>query len=295
MDSENEKTLQELIHFYCTKFPDDAKILREGVADGEASSIFPTLLEKISPPFRPTSEKLFHSARLFYFLGYCLDSNNGIPFIEILNNTIDNSKRDKVINAVKSQKTLIDFLVRKGVDKADLEEYVAEKETIEYAIDENNKSTGVLKLILARKQITENEALVNSSASNENISQNKKPQVKEILPFFKHLLHNEQEKLADLCISIFNKNKSPKDYAIMLCLLSENKYIVIQNKGRKVFFEEWYKFINEPLPYKDNYIAINKHIVDKAANGFVFKDETDSDYCNLKEIFDKALTNNNLH
>ena len=140
-----------------------------------------------------------------------------------------------------------------------------------------------------------NKALVNSYASNENISQNKKTKVKDNRPFFKHLLYDKPEELSEICKSTFNKNNSPKDYAIMLCLLSENKYVIIPNKARKFFFEAWYKFINKQVPDKDNYYAINKYIIDKAANGFVFKDETDPDYCNLKEIFDKELINSNLH
>jgi hypothetical protein len=162
MDSQNEKTLQNLIRYYATKCRDDAQMLRKAVEDGEANLYYPYLLKNLAQ-FKVTPEKLVHCARYFYFLGYCLKHNNGIPFIEIFNNAIDNSKRDKVINAVKSQKTLIDFLVSKGVDKADLEEYVAEKEIIEYAIDENNKSTGVLKRLLARKQIKRKEAIQTDS------------------------------------------------------------------------------------------------------------------------------------
>ena len=169
MDSKNEKILQELIQFYHTKCASDAKILREVVEEGDAVSMYATLLTNLKLPFEWTSEKLLHSARFFYFLGYCLKYNDGIPIIEILNASIDNSKKDKVINAVKSQKSLLYFLISKAVDKVKLEDYVAEREIIEYAIDENSKSTGVLKQLLAiSKQVPEMEAKQTNSFETKN-------------------------------------------------------------------------------------------------------------------------------
>lgn len=117
---------------------------------------------------------------------------------------------------------------------------------------------------------------------------------KSTKPFFEHLIHPKQEVLAEICRSIFNKNESAKDYAIMLCLISERGFVVIMDKKRKDFFESWYKYINRQLPKRSNFTAINKHIVDKSANGFVFKNEDDTDYYNLKEAFDKALVNSKI-
>lgn len=169
MDSTDNKILQEFIHFYHTKCADDAKILREAVEKGEAISMYFTLSKNWKLSSESFSEKLLHGARFFYFLGYCLKYNDGIPIIEILNHSIDNGKKDKVINAVKSQKTILDFLISKGVDKVKLEEYVAEREIIEYAIDENKKSTGVLKRLLAiSKQVSEKEAKQTDSFETKN-------------------------------------------------------------------------------------------------------------------------------
>ena len=108
-------------------------------------------------------------------------------------------------------------------------------------------------------------------------------------PFFNYLIHDNPLELANVCKSIFNKNSSPKDFAIMLCILSEKGLINIQNRNRKKFFEAWYQFINKQLPLNRNFEALNKYIIDKAANGFVFKDETDMDFCSLRDIFTKSL------
>ena len=121
-------------------------------------------------------------------------------------------------------------------------------------------------------------------------------QIKEktIKPFSEHLKHAKPIELANICQAIFNKNNSPKDYAIMLCLLSEKKFVTVPNKTRKPFYESWYRFINMKLPKDSNFTAINKHIDDKAYNGFAFRDETDQDYRFLKDALDKTLKDNKL-
>ena len=113
-------------------------------------------------------------------------------------------------------------------------------------------------------------------------------------PFSEYFVPKNQNELAEICKSIFNKNDRPKDYAIMTCLLSEKGFIVVSNKGRKDFFCAWYKYINRPLPKRCNFQAINGHIADKAANGFVFKNEDDMDYLSLKNAFEKALINSKI-
>jgi len=113
-------------------------------------------------------------------------------------------------------------------------------------------------------------------------------------PFSEYFVPKNQNELAEICKSIFNKNGRPKDYAIMLCLISEKDFVVVLNKGRKDFFEAWYKYINKELPKRSNFTAINKHIVDKGSNGFVFKNEDDMDYLSLKNAFEKALINSKI-
>ena len=127
-----------------------------------------------------------------------------------------------------------------------------------------------------------------------SVNKDKGKEPKIVRPFFKYLLHAKPDVVAEICYSIFNKNESPKDYAVMTCLLSEKGFVVVRNKGRKDFFEAWYRYINMPLPKRSNFAAINKNIVDKAANGFVFINEDDPDYLNLKEAFDKALVNSGI-
>jgi len=119
------------------------------------------------------------------------------------------------------------------------------------------------------------------------------PPPKFIKPFPKYLVHDKPDDLAAVCKTVFNQNESPKDYAIMLCLLSQLGFISIQDKFRKEFYESWYAFINIPLPKRSNFFSINKHIDEKTANGFHFN-EDDIDFLHLNENFSKALQNNNL-
>lgn len=151
MDSINEERLQGLIKFYQSDCSSDAKILENAVEEGRAVSMFTTLLRDTELTSDSTAGKLLKLARLFYFLGYCMDYQNGIPFIEIFSAIIDKGERPKVRNAVMSQKIIVDFLFNRGVDLECLEDYIADKELVEFAMDEDNKSTGVLKRIIARK------------------------------------------------------------------------------------------------------------------------------------------------
>jgi hypothetical protein len=114
-----------------------------------------------------------------------------------------------------------------------------------------------------------------------------------ILPSHNGRLKKSQEKLSEICKNLFNTNNSPKDYAVMLCLLSEKGYTLILNKQRVDFYTAWYNFIDRPLPAKNNFCSINKYIDDKAA-GFVFKDESDGDYRSMKNAFYNVLSKMNL-
>lgn len=152
METDLDKMLQELVHGYRTKCTEDAKLLEEAVEAGEAVFLYPSLFKNANQPALSTNEKLLHSIRLFYFMGYCMIYNNGIPMLEVLSDWIDNDEKRKVINAVKSQSNLFDVLIEQGVDIKILADYIDEREMIEYATDEEKKSTGVLKRILNRKQ-----------------------------------------------------------------------------------------------------------------------------------------------
>ena len=111
---------------------------------------------------------------------------------------------------------------------------------------------------------------------------------KHVKSFPDWLTHKRPDDLAGICKKIFNKNESPKEYAIMLCLLSQNGCVSIADRQRKPFYEAWYNFINRPLPTNNSYSSINKYIQEKAANGFHF-DVNDIDYLNLEKIFINAL------
>lgn len=153
MEKDFEAMLQEMVHGYRTECPSDAKMIEEAVEGGEADVLSTILFENANLQSLTTNEKLLHSVRLFYFLGYCLKYNNGIPMIELLSNWIDNAEKRKVENSVKSQTILFDFLLKKDIDIKILADYIAEKEIIEYALGENKKSTGVLKRLLNWKML----------------------------------------------------------------------------------------------------------------------------------------------
>jgi hypothetical protein len=106
-------------------------------------------------------------------------------------------------------------------------------------------------------------------------------------------LKKDQQKLSEICKNLFNTNNSPKDYAIMLCLLSEKGFILILNKQRTLFYIAWYKFIERDAPPNKNFCSINKYIDDKAS-GFVFKDESDGDYRSMKNAFFTLLLKMNF-
>ena len=139
------KMLQELIYGYRTKCSNDAKLLEDAVEAGDAVLLYPRLFENTNQASLPTNEKMLHSIRFFYFISYCLKYNNGIPLIEVISDWIDNKEKRIVINAVKSQANLFDFLIEQGIDINILADYIEDKEMIEYATDEVKKSTGVLK------------------------------------------------------------------------------------------------------------------------------------------------------
>ncbi|HEY3372260.1 MAG TPA: hypothetical protein VGK10_15500 [Prolixibacteraceae bacterium] len=130
----------------------------------------------------------------------------------------------------------------------------------------------------------------------QNIAPESTRPPKKLIPVlpFPDLFIQSKEKIGGICETVFNKNQSPKDYAIMLCLLSQGGFITTGNKQRKAFYKSWYNYIGRPFPKDCNFYPINKYIADKAANGFYFNDEEDMDYLNLKDAFDKALKKNKL-
>ena len=172
MDSENKKILNDLLSVYQTECANEAKTFRNGIESGETVSMYSLLIKNIQRSNISVNDKLFHSLKLIYFLNYCLNYDNGIPFIEILNSMIDNSEKQIVVNAVQSQKTLINFLSEQGIDLDILRDYVDNKEIVEYAIDTNKKSTGVLQRILARKQENKSE-IDQSNIESENSKKHK--------------------------------------------------------------------------------------------------------------------------
>ena len=153
MDTDFDKILQELVYKYRTKYSEDAKLLEDTIEAGDAILMYSTLIENANQPSLSTNGKIMHSVRIFYFMGYCMKYNNGIPMLEVLSDWIDNDEKRKVINAVKSQSNLFDVLIEQGVDIKILADYIYGREMIEFAIDEEKKSTGVLKRILERKQL----------------------------------------------------------------------------------------------------------------------------------------------
>jgi len=150
MNELDEKTLQKLFRTYVAKFPNDAELIRRTIKEGDAVSLYLSLSANLVIPIENDSLRLFHNTRLFYFLSYCLKYNNGIPLFEILNHIIDTSPDAKILNALKSHKTLINFLISQNVDLKRLKDYMFEKETTEIALGKKLKSTEVLQRILSK-------------------------------------------------------------------------------------------------------------------------------------------------
>jgi hypothetical protein len=166
MEDQGEKMLQEFISFYKNNCHEDVRALEEAVEQGRAVSMYSDLFKNMGKASDPTvsiTDKLVHSARYFYFLGYCMHYNNGIPMLEIVNEWIDNGEKKKVINAVTSQKNLLTFFKVKGINLNQIAEYIDDKEIKEYAIDEEKKSTGVLKRLLDKVKVTQTEKTDNQS------------------------------------------------------------------------------------------------------------------------------------
>ena len=84
---------------------------------------------------------------------------------------------------------------------------------------------------------------------------------------------------------IFNQTGSKKDFAIMTCLLTQSKLVYINSKGRKDFYKSWYQFNNLEFDQKEKFNAINKHIL-SSNKRLIFKNESDSDYLILKNLFE---------
>lgn len=113
-------------------------------------------------------------------------------------------------------------------------------------------------------------------------------EAEEAKVFPQQLDHDNPDALAAICKKVFNVNQSPKEYAVMFCLLSQDGYITIRDRERKPLYESWYTFINKPFPKNGNFSTINKYIQVNAENGFYFNDN-DPDFHLLKEKFVQEL------
>ena len=120
------------------------------------------------------------------------------------------------------------------------------------------------------------------------------PPIIEGKPFPGYLLHPNPGLVAALCCKLFDTGHSPKDYAIMFCLLSQHGLIIIRERQRKFFFKAWYEFIGRGFSDKENFYAINKFIEVKP-DCVCFKNDRDHDYHELEKKFIlelKELMNN---
>lgn len=88
---------------------------------------------------------------------------------------------------------------------------------------------------------------------------------------------------------IFNKNNSPKEYAIMICLLTQKKLVSIKDGGRAEFFRAWYDFIEETKPGNSNFFAINKYIDDESKKGLEFSKPNDPKYFKFQDLLEKQF------
>lgn len=131
--------------------------------------------------------------------------------------------------------------------------------------------------------LKENSIIIKESEQNH-----KSKQLQTIKLFSEYFAPEKREILSEICKMLFNSNNSPKEYAIMFSLLTQNDLLHIPDKKRVQYFKSWYVFIERTLPLRDNFEAINKHFIDVNAKGFVF-DESDLDYLKLEALFEKTL------
>lgn len=270
MNTDFDKMLQELIYGYRTKCTEDAKILGDAIEAGEAVSMYSTLFENCNQPSLSTNEKLLHSTRLFYFMGYCMNYNNGIPMLEVLSDWIDNDEKRKVINAVKSQTNLFEVLIEQGADIKTLADYIDEREIIEYAINEEKKSTGVLKRILERKKGNKNEGVHSKSITLNTIKESdKKPVTNQkqkdgfnskewcaILYFTDYGERKETDYDTDLVKSFHSKHKLPFGETTFIQNFKDVKRHIEKSEKPAI------RLINKILPYFSN----NRTVLEYAKN-----------------------------
>ncbi len=143
--------------------------------------------------------------------------------------------------------------------------------------------------IAVTQHYMDTEVLIHSKNDLEKKVENKK-----IKPFPEYLLHEKRNELAEICKNVFNKGQSPKEYAIMFCLLSDKGFVTVPKNRRKNHYMAWYIFINKPFPKNNNFYSINKFIFEKGINGLFFKDECDPDLLQLESTFDKIIKTNKL-
>jgi len=115
----------------------------------------------------------------------------------------------------------------------------------------------------------------------------------KIKPFSEWLNHKNPEKLASICRYVFDVRHSPKDYAIMLCLLHQYGYINLDEKHRIDFYDSWFAYIGKSFPKNHNYYAINRYI-DTYGGGFHMVDDDKPYYQNKQELFDWKLKTSRL-
>lgn len=114
------------------------------------------------------------------------------------------------------------------------------------------------------------------------------PETKPAKSFHDWLKHDKRDELAEICKNIFNEYESPKHYAIMLCVLSSLRFVMIVRGQRKEFYKAWYTFIGKPFAPGSNFYAINKYIVEKPKDGFCFNG-VEKDFSDLAIRFEEAL------
>ena len=102
---------------------------------------------------------------------------------------------------------------------------------------------------------------------------------KKFIEFFNPASSIDDNKLKWLK-DVFNQNQSQKEYAIMFCLLSQNKLITVRDKELKSLFIAWYDYIE--LSYPKSYGNLYLYIDDKSYDGLLFKNPNDSRFRELE-------------
>ena len=200
--------LSNLIKHYADTCPIEAKRIREEVKNRQTVEMYEnySILHKQENQTIQTDKNI----EFLYFLNYCLQHNDGEPLIEILNHVTDFDNDTKSDNAMNSQKTLINFLNKRGISLEKLNWSNQKKMSKEYSGEQKPMtSTKLLEQII--NDLTEKNKEI-------YLSDPKQVQKKEIITIFTNKLKSKGFFELEMVKRLTNEGKTQ-----LIKLLCNNK------------------------------------------------------------------------